>query len=118
MKKDIIISGPTASGKSWIASAIEQTHSKIALRVIAGYFIEALHEKKITKKLLKNRSMIIVDECTNQDILNLDINIRTFLIDQMGNDNYPIIYLTKEEVTNKSLKCNNFHIIHCRNAHI
>lgn len=118
MKKDIIISGPAASGKSWISYAIESTHKKKCLRVTSEGFEELLTQG-IDLKLLKKHSCLIIDECSPQDIIHFDLTLRDFLVSKKdGRIPFPVIYLTQEVVTNSRLGRNNFHIIHCRNVHL
>lgn len=118
MKKSIIISGPAASGKSWIASAIEKTHPKIGLRTTANGLIDGLRAKYLPRQDFENRSLVIVDECTKENIVEIDMKLRTFLIDEFGSEQYPIVYLSQENLTNQDFSPACFHIIHCRNAHI
>jgi len=122
MKKDIIISGPAASGKSWISQAIEGTHKKV-IKTTAHEVKERL-EKGFPSNLSEQYSLMIIEECTAEDITELDLILGEFSRSDNWNnkfresDKLPIVYLTQEEVTNQSLGQGHFHIIHCRNAHL
>ena len=122
MKKDIIISGPAASGKSWISFAIAGTHEKV-INTTAQQVKERL-EKGFPSNLSEQYSLMIIDECTSDNIAELDLILGEFPISDnwsnefRGSDKLPIVYLTQEEVTNQSLGQGHFHIIHCRNAHL
>lgn len=122
MKKDIIISGPAASGKTWIARAIAGTHEKV-IHSTAHQVKERL-EKGFPGNLSEQYSLLIIEECTENDITELDLILGEFPVsdnwtgEHSRDDKLPIVYLTQEEVTNQSLGQGHFHIIHCRNAHL
>lgn len=122
MKKDIIISGPRASGKSWISFAIAGTHEKVINTT--AHQVKELLEKGFPPNLSEQYSLMIIDECKAEDITEIDLILGEFLISDNWNDEFrgrdklPVVYLTQEEVTNQSLVHGNFHIIHCRNAHL
>jgi hypothetical protein len=117
MKKDIILSGPPQSGKNWIANGIAGTYEKPPMKVLAKSFRRELATGVRIEELHKH-SLIIIDECSPEEILELDFILHDIPIIKEDNKPIPVVYLTTENVTNHSLKQGHFHIIHCRNAHI
>lgn len=122
MNKDIIISGPIASGKSWISFAIAGTHKKV-ITTNANQLKKRL-KKGFPGNLSEQYSLMVIDGCTTNDILELDLMLGNFPLSDnwtgelYGTDKLPIVYLTQDDVTNKSLGHGHFHIINCRNAHL
>lgn len=113
MKKDIIISGPPASGKSRIATAIELTHNMPAFNTHSSFF--ATHFLQVIRgSLLKNSSILTIDECTIDQIMHFDHLIRSGVIYH----HFPlsIIYITHGHVTLDMFDKNKFHIINCKNT--
>ena len=122
MKKDIIISGPAASGKSWISFAISGTHKKVINT--SSYEVKKRLKKGYPVNLSEQYTLMVIDECSADDIIELDLILGEFSIsdnwtgEMNGEDKLPIVYLTQEDVTNAILGHGHFHIIHCRNAHL
>ncbi|REE01126.1 P-loop NTPase family protein [Marinoscillum furvescens] len=121
-KKNIIISGPSGSGKNWISMAIAATHEKV-INTTAQQVKDRI-EQGFPSNLSEQYSLMIIDDCTAEDIAEMDLILGKFpMVDHWSNefkdeDQLPIIYLTQDEVTNQSLGNSHFHVIHCRNAHL
>lgn len=112
MKKNIIISGTAASGKSHIAQAIAFTHKK-TLHTNAKDFIDKLLESAIKPKIIKGYSLIIVDECSIEHITNIDRV--TSNNEAPVHNGCPIVYLTQQHIHGQHHLATQMHVINCNN---
>lgn len=116
MNKPCIISGPAGSGKSWVSYAIEQTHKKVAKAKAS--FLLRYFDYGIPINLPLQYSLIVIEECSIEDIIQLDLLFGNgFPIVDMwtneteGNIILPIIYLTQDNVTNRTPGFKRFYVI-------
>ncbi|WP_297095537.1 hypothetical protein [uncultured Draconibacterium sp.] len=127
MNKSIIISGPMASGKNWIASAIASTHPKE--RVLNTYSHVA-NKKVDDLAALRNLDvfydLIIVDECKDYDDIFCLNDSFMFTPSRyqgwkgtephiVGGPKYTVVYLTQQAIQLKDVDQKKFTVINCRN---
>ena len=109
-REDIVISGGKGSGKTWILRAILKAHPG-KIRMLSAK--DSFYDKNIRKLFdyVKDASLIVLADCTSDDIIPFDFITKAFDIKKR----ITVVYVTNEEVTNKSLGLENLHIIHCNN---
>lgn len=110
MKKSTIISGPTCSGKSWIAKAIAnqyQEHLVFIINVPEFYDQNGMFKSK-TKDLSDKYDLIVFDDCTSED----EIYVLQHLFYTNGYKG-SLIFVTRLEIENEG--DNRYHIINAKN---
>lgn len=120
MKQDIILSGPQASGKNWTAYGIAATHQNV-IHSDAYQIRKRLINSNLIN-LSNQYSLIIIDECTKEDIILIDLMIKdkTCHFDVWNGNQLAtkdikplhIIYLTSEDLTPKDIP-EHLHLIKC-----
>lgn len=119
MSKNIIISGPRASGKSRIAKAIASTHQNV-IQTTYFNFKQRLY-KGFPINLSSQYRLIIIDECTKEDILEISLNdISGLNMDLwtdkiLGEDEISFVFITQDKISPKIIGHGHFLIINCNN---
>ncbi len=107
MKKDVIISGPRACGKSFTGSAIAATHNRV-LRTNPSEFKEKLMARFPDNII--DCDLIIVDECAYDDIIELCF-IKKHLRHGIKQS---MVFLTRD-ILSPSQMGDEFHVINLNN---
>ena len=123
--KNIIISGPQASGKTHIANAIALTHEKKkVLRISFSEAFDKLQKFEYRANLHLFYTLIIIDECIKDDIPILNDYVESFpslnpwfKVTIKEDQFVSIVYLTKDDIP-YSFSNHQFHVINCNNKHV
>lgn len=95
MMKSIIITGPQGSGKTHIAKAIELSLApEKSCLVLAGDELERIKKKGVKAKFFKKHSLVIIDECSMNDICVFNLAYLNTSIESKCT----IVYLTRDNV--------------------
>ncbi len=107
--KDIIISGPPASGKTWIASAIAKTHydGNGVSFLARAQFIEQV-KRDNAESVGSIHDLVIIDECREEDMLPFFEVIK---------DRRASFVLLTNAMVDLTDHYGSYQVINCRNLH-